>query len=104
MSTQLDKIVSAELKAQKQLEKANLEYENIVDTAIVDATTKANEIKKQLSAKIVELEENKKAKLAELDEKLNNVVKIENEKIVKKVSAKVDDIAEKIYKEAIGND
>lgn len=102
MKAQLDRIMKAEKKAQKDLDKARIKREELVDTAITKATEEANLIKQEMEEKIQTLIANKKERLAEIEEQLQNVVKLENEKIVNKVSNKVARIADNIYKEAIG--
>ena len=102
MKAQLDRIMKAEKKAQKDLDKARTKREELVDTAITKATEEANLIKQEMEEKIQTLIANKKDRLAEIEEQLQNVVKLENEKIVNKVSNKVARIADNIYKEAIG--
>lgn len=104
MSMQLDKIMEAEKKVQKDIEKANLKKEQLIEIAIENATEEANRIHQETETKIQQLLEDKKQRLQEIDEKLQNVVKLENEKIVNKVTKKVTQIAKDIYKEAVGND
>ncbi|MDY0277636.1 MAG: hypothetical protein RBQ97_06095 [Acholeplasma sp.] len=101
MAEQLDRIIEAEKKIQKAFSNAKIKGEKIVEDAIEKATLDEEKLHHDAEEKIQEIISAKKIKLAEIDEQLQNVVKKENEKIVKKISKKTDVIAEDIFKEVM---
>ena len=104
MKTELEKVVKAERKVSEDIKNAQMKKNELIAAAIEEGTIEANKTAEETEAKILgEIEENKQ-QIHEIDEKLQNVVKLENDKIVKKVSAKIEQITEQIYKEALSND
>lgn len=104
MKTDLEKVVMAERKVREDIKQAQLKKSQLIASAIEEGTIEANQRAEETEAKILEKIEENKQRIHEIDEKLQNVVKLENDKIVKKVSAKIEQITEQIYKEALSND
>lgn len=104
MAAQLENVVKAERKVKDKIAKAQAEKAQLVLKAIEEGTDEANNIHDKTDALIqTKIAENKE-RINEIDEKLQNVVKLENDKMVEKVSAKIKQITEQIYKEALSND
>lgn len=104
MSKKLDEIISAELKIQKDIEKAQLLKEEMIEKKVEEGLLEANQIEEKTEKVIEELLLGKKERLTEINSKLYNIVKIENDKMIEQVSTKIKDVIEEIYKEALKND
>ncbi|HHW79862.1 MAG TPA: hypothetical protein GX742_03545 [Acholeplasmataceae bacterium] len=104
MAAQLESVIKAERTVKQKIAKAQEKRTELITKAIEEGTLEANRIHDETEALIEQKIEENNQQIDEIDEKLQNVVMLENEKIIKKVSAKIEQITEQIYKEALSND